>query len=145
MGVMRTPPPTPVSPETRPMPEPASEAATGPGGCVAVSAKSFRKKSGGAASTRSVPKSRLKNKGGRVRYPPSNAAGADAIASGQNVLQSKWPARKKRNATRAETRTFKTKAVGLIVPGANPNRAIAAMEPDAPAWPAQEYRIETKK
>jgi hypothetical protein len=46
---------------------PRDKAATGTGECVAVSAKSFRKKSGGAAINRSVPKSRLKNKGGKVK------------------------------------------------------------------------------
>jgi hypothetical protein len=59
--------------------------------------------------------------------PPSIAAGKDDIANGNRSRHEKWPARKKRSETIADTKTLRTRAVGLIVAEGKPNKAITAM------------------
>ena len=58
--------------------------------------------------------------------PPTNAAGIDATANGQNSRHEKQPARANCTVAMAATSTFRHSAAGFITAGAKPKSAIAA-------------------
>ncbi len=125
----------PVRPDSSPMVAPATSAGMTGGSRVGIEVEARRTKNGALATSKSAPRTGLKTAGGSVRYPPSPAAGTDAIRNGRSTGQEKFSFRANRSATTLDTSTLSTSAVGLIAAGAKPDSAMTATNPEAPAWP----------
>ena len=128
IGDRKTPPPTPIKPETMPITDPiVSPYAI----CIGFVVDSVRltyslNKSRKEETIRNKPAINLKNLGLRVRYPPRNAIGTEAIMKVKNIFLSKYPAFRNLMEVIDATTILSISEVGFIVSGANESNAINA-------------------
>src|SRR3982750_2180979 len=117
-GLRKIPPPTPVRPERNPIASPDITAAHNAGGRGSRDTDFNADRNIQTAAYRSTtPTSTLYQRAGRAVAPPTNAAGMDATANGQNKSHLNNPARWNFTVATAETRMLRASAVGFMAAG----------------------------
>src|SRR5512135_464723 len=123
-GLRKIPPPTPVSPDNRPMPAPIASASGTGGGPVTSRALTFdvivSVNSRTAEYSSTAPTSAPNHATGRWMRPPTNAIGTEVAANGRKSRQLNPLARVNLYSEMDETATFITSAVGRMMTGATP-------------------------
>src|ERR1700722_11715730 len=138
-GARKTPPPTPVSPDTKPTDAPMPSAPHR--GAVRSGASSWarRKTSVIDANSRTSPVTVLYRFSSRTTKPPTRAVGKDASIGGLSFAQSTWLPRLNSQVEYDAATTFNSNAVGRISFDGNDANAISARKAVPPACPTVAY------